>query len=97
MGIIFDHLQSSFDDLNVMHDFYLEGDVSEAEMQISFDECQKSWGRPEFKNMLSKEEDNLPAIVTINPGAEVPKAKIGLKCLCVCTSWAKKTNSRSKN
>ena len=65
----FDHLQSSFDDLNVMHDFYLEGDVSEAEMQISFDECQKKLADLEFKNMLSKEEDNLPAIVTINPGA----------------------------
>ena len=52
-----------------MHDFYLEGDVSEAEMQISFDECQKKLADLEFKNMLSKEEDNLPAIVTINPGA----------------------------
>ena len=65
----FDDLQSCFDDFNVMYDFFLEGEIDEAELQISFEDCQKKLADLEFKNMLSKEEDNLPAIVTINPGA----------------------------
>ncbi|MEC8611102.1 MAG: peptide chain release factor 2, partial [Bacteroidota bacterium] len=65
----FDELQSCFDDFNVMYDFFLEGEIDESELQISFEDCLKKLADLEFKNMLSKDEDNLPAIVTINPGA----------------------------
>ena len=34
----------------------------------------------EFKNMLSGEEDNMSAVMTINPGAGEQKAKIGQRC-----------------
>lgn len=65
----FDQLQNSFDDLSIMYDFYLEGEIDDAEIRTNLEDCQHKLLDLEFKNMLSKEEDNLPAIVTINPGA----------------------------
>ena len=67
--VAFDKLQTSYDDLVVMHDFFLDGEVDESELQHTLEDCQKMLADLEFKNMLSKEEDNLSAIVTINPGA----------------------------
>ena len=34
--------------------------------------------------MLSKEEDNMPAILSINPGAGGTESQTGQKCLCEC-------------
>jgi len=65
----FDELQKTFDDLSVLFDFYIEGDVQESEMNNHYQHCMNCLSDLEFKNMLSKEEDNLPAIMTINPGA----------------------------
>ena len=65
----FNELQKSFDDLSVLFEFFVEGDVEESEMNQQYELCLQKLSDLEFKNMLSKEEDNLPAIMTINPGA----------------------------
>lgn len=53
----------------MLFDFYKEGDVDEAEMRAEFDKAVQAVEQLEFKRMLSNEEDQLSAIVEINPGA----------------------------
>ena len=85
--VAFQDVQSSFDDLSVLFDFFQQGEVEEDEITKSFDSTLHKVADLEFKNMLSGEEDNLTAVMTINPGAGGgQKVKIGQKCLCVCTS-----------
>ncbi len=53
----------------MLYDFHREGDVSEEEMQREFALAEKAVENLEFKRMLSDEEDQLSAIIEINPGA----------------------------
>jgi peptide chain release factor 2 len=47
----------------------LELEASEQELEDQLQKTKTSVEDLEFKNMLSAEEDNMPAIITINPGA----------------------------
>ncbi len=53
----------------MLYDFYKEGDVSEEEIQQEFKKTVEAVEGLEFKRMLSGEEDQLSAILEINPGA----------------------------
>jgi len=57
------------DDLDVLNEFHTAGDVSEDELDAEYKKTAKSVEELEFKKMLSKEEDQLSAMVEINPGA----------------------------
>lgn len=57
------------DDLEVLYEFHEAGDVSEEELDVEYSRTAKAIEELEFKKMLSKEEDQLSAIVEINPGA----------------------------
>lgn len=57
------------EDTQVLFDFYKEGDVSEPEMLAQMKVVLKALDELEFKNMLSGEEDQLNAVLTINAGA----------------------------
>ena len=67
--VAFQEVQSAFDDLSVLFDFFQEGEVDEDEINKSFDSTLLKVADLEFKNMLSGDEDNLSAVMTINPGA----------------------------
>lgn len=56
-------------DLEALYEFYEEGDVSEQDMDLEFAKTEKHVEELEFKKMLSNEEDQLSAIIEINPGA----------------------------
>ncbi len=60
---------SAIDDVHVVYDFFKEQEVSEDELQVSFDEAVQKLEAIEFKNMLRNEEDKLGAILKINAGA----------------------------
>ena len=62
-------MQQTLADTEVLYDFYKEGDVLEAEMQTDYDATLKKVEALEFKRMLSDEEDQLSAVIDINPGA----------------------------
>jgi peptide chain release factor 2 len=62
-------VQQAVADTDVLYDFYKEGDATEAEVQAEYDATQKKVEALEFKRMLSDEEDQLSAIIDINPGA----------------------------
>ena len=56
-------------DVEVLYDFFREGEATEVEMQAEYTAAQAKIEALEFKRMLSDEEDQLPAILELNPGA----------------------------
>ena len=65
----YDKVAKGVDDLEVLYEFRLAGDVSEEEVDQEYKKAFVSTEELEFKKMLSKEEDQLSAMVEINPGA----------------------------
>lgn len=57
------------EDTIVLFDFYKEGEVLEPEMLAQMKVVLQALDELEFKNMLSGEEDQLNAVLTINAGA----------------------------
>ena len=57
------------DDLDVLNEFHEAGDVGEEELDREFEQAATAVEELEFKKMLSKEEDQLSAVIEINPGA----------------------------
>lgn len=53
----------------MLFDFYKEGDVSEEDIQAEYNKAAAYIEQLEFKRMLSNEEDQLSAVLEINPGA----------------------------
>jgi len=53
----------------VLFEFHEAGDVGDEELEREFRKTAKTVEELEFKKMLSKEEDQLSAMVEINPGA----------------------------
>jgi peptide chain release factor 2 len=65
----FDNLTKRIEDLDVLNEFHEAGDVGEEELDREFSQAAKAVEELEFKKMLSKEEDQLGAVIEINPGA----------------------------
>ncbi len=65
----FDQAQQMVEDLNVLFEFYEDGDVSEEEIEQKHHEALELIEDMEFKNMLSEESDPLTAILQITAGA----------------------------
>lgn len=61
--------ESSFEELEIGMELFESGDADEAEVDQAYDKCLKQVEELEFWNMLSGEEDKLPAIININAGA----------------------------
>ncbi len=57
------------DDLEVLYEFYKEGDATETEVSERYDETKSLIEDLEFKNMLSDEGDNMSAVLQITAGA----------------------------
>lgn len=56
-------------DLEVLLEFLEEGDVSENEVEKQYEKALNAIEKMEFKNMLSEEGDELPAVLQITAGA----------------------------
>ena len=65
----FDKVSKLMDDLDVLNEFHEAGDVGEEELDREFEKAATAVEELEFKKMLSKEEDQLSAVIEINPGA----------------------------
>lgn len=65
----FEKVETSLQDLEVLYDFYSVDEVSEEEMKSEFQKALKEVEELELKKMLSGEEDQLSAMLEINPGA----------------------------
>ncbi len=65
----FDAVNGAFSDLETLNEFYEAGDVSDEEIDAEYAKVEKAVEALEFKKMLSNEEDQLSAVLEINPGA----------------------------
>jgi peptide chain release factor 2 len=65
----YEEVEKALSDLDVMYDFYKEGEVSEEDIKAEARKAEEAIEGLEFKRMLSGEEDQLSAILEINPGA----------------------------
>lgn len=58
-----------YEELSMARDFFESGDADAADIDSAHSRCLKQIEELEFMNMLSSEEDKLPAILNINAGA----------------------------
>lgn len=65
----FEEVNKLVEDLEVLNEFHEAGEVSEEELDREFERAERAVEDLEFKKMLSGEEDQLSAMVEINPGA----------------------------
>src|SRR5690606_5647217 len=65
----FENLDQKIQDLEVLYEFYSAGEVSEEELKIDYLNAKETVEELELKKMLSNEEDQLNAVLEINPGA----------------------------
>lgn len=65
----YDGIQSQLEDLEVLLDFYKEGEASETEIETLYEQLTDALEALEFRNMLSDESDSLDAVVQITAGA----------------------------
>ena len=60
---------SLLEDLEVLYDFYKEGDATEEEVTKNYETTRELLESLEFKNMLSEEGDTMSAVLQITAGA----------------------------
>jgi peptide chain release factor 2 len=65
----YDQVVTGLDDIQVLFDYFKEGEASEADVMESYDALLKKIEDLEFRNMLGNDEDKLGAILKINAGA----------------------------
>ena len=65
----YEEIKAKVDDLEVLYEFYTAGELTEQEVKKDYRIALKKLEDLELKKMLSSEEDQLSALVEINPGA----------------------------
>lgn len=65
----YEKVETNLQDVEVLFDFYSLDEVSEEEMKSEYKKALKALEELELKKMLSSEEDQLSAMLEINPGA----------------------------
>ena len=66
---LYQHVETSVEDFVVLFEFWKAGDATEEETKIAFDIALVAIEEAGFKSTLNQPEDELPAILQINPGA----------------------------
>ncbi|MFN3403671.1 MAG: peptide chain release factor 2 [Cytophagaceae bacterium] len=65
----YSEVESIFNDFETLYEFFEAGEAEEAEVDAEYKKALKAVEALEFKKMLSSEEDQLSAMIEINPGA----------------------------
>jgi peptide chain release factor 2 len=65
----FDRLSKQIDDLEVLNEFHDAGETTDEELEKEYQKAAQAVEDLEFKKMLGREEDQLSAMIEINPGA----------------------------
>lgn len=87
----FEKVAGSLGDLEVLYDFFKEGEGTEEELDAKYLETLESVEELEFRSTLHREEDELSAIVEINAGAGGTEACDWAEMLLrMYTMWAEK-------
>jgi peptide chain release factor 2 len=93
----FDRVNSAFDDLAVINDFFREGEATEDDLDNQYKTCLERIGELEVRNMLRKEEDQLGAILKINSGAGGTESNDWAAMLMrMYLRWAERNNYKTR-
>ncbi len=65
----YEHSKSLIDELEVLYEFYKEGEGTESDVQKQYESALNFIEDLEFRNMLSEEGDNLSAVLQVTAGA----------------------------
>jgi peptide chain release factor 2 len=91
----FAKLNSSYEDLETLFEFFTEGEAEESEVDQEFERVVKILDELEFKKMLSSEEDQLNAVLEINPGAGGTESQDWAEMLMrMYIMWGEKNNMK---
>jgi peptide chain release factor 2 len=66
---LYESVETAIEDFAVLFEFWKAGDATEQETKQAYDLALEKLEEAEFKSTLNKPEDELPAVVQINPGA----------------------------
>jgi len=66
---LFKQLENAVEDFVLLFDYWKAGDATEEETKEAFQSALSQIEEAEFKSTLNKPEDELPAVLQINPGA----------------------------
>src|SRR5690349_1448118 len=66
---LYEATESAVEDFVVLFDFWKAGDATEEETKENYERALQQIEDAEFKSTLNEPEDELPAVVQINPGA----------------------------
>ena len=80
----------------VLYEFFLKGEVDSPELEKHINQTYLLLEDLEFKNMLSREEDNMTAILIINPGAGGTESQDWASMLMRMYSMGVKNNYKIK-
>jgi peptide chain release factor 2 len=87
----YDQVEARIADLETLFEFYEAGEVKEDEIDQEFFQTEKALEELEFKKMLSGEEDQMSAILEINPGAGGTESQDWAEILLrMYTMWGQK-------
>jgi peptide chain release factor 2 len=93
----FKKIAALVDDLQVIYDFYKEGDATEEDVENQYNATLTAIDELEFKNMLSAEEDTLSAVLQITAGAGGTESCDWSSMLYrMYTMWAEKNKYKIK-
>ena len=93
----FDKVKTNVDDLQVLKDFYIEGEATENEIDEQHSKTLKLVEDLEFKNMLGLKEDQFDAILKINAGAGGTESQDWAEMLMrMYIRWSEKNNFKVK-
>lgn len=66
---MYKQVETAVEDFAVLFDFWKSGDATEEETKLAYDNAVAAIEDAEFKSTLNQPEDELPAVLQINPGA----------------------------
>jgi len=66
---LYAQVETAVEDFAVLFDFWKSGDATEEETKLAYDQALSALDEAEFKSTLNQPEDELPAVLQINPGA----------------------------
>src|SRR5699024_5007045 len=66
---MYHRVENAVEELEVMYEFYEEGDVSEEEIESQYNKAVEVFEDVEFRTTLNQPEDEMSAILEINAGA----------------------------
>ncbi len=93
----FDAIQTQVEDLDILQDFVKEGISSNEELDLSYSKLIDAVEDLELRNMLSREEDKLNAVIQITAGAGGTESCDWASMLMrMYIMWAEKNNLKVK-